>query len=393
MPILILAIGGAGFAGFKAMKKPPEEKPIVDNTPIVAVKDVTYDERTFNVRSHGVVSAKYETNLVSQIAGEIVYLSESFIRGGFVKKGDILAKIDPSDYEAALTDAEANLAQANAALVQEKAFGKVAEDEWSRIKQGKPTALSLRKPQLAQELAKQKSAEAGLKRARRNLERTTIRAPYDALIESRAIGQGSYVNNGSPIGKLLSVSVAEVRLPVADKEIKYLSNRGHNAVVTIQGEYAGQPQEWVGKIVRNEGVIDSRSRMTYLVAEISDPYGLNQPKNELRFGSYVTARIEGDFAGQVTVQPRHLVVDGKVAVMTEEKQLKFVPVNVVRQIDSNVVISSGLKAGDKVITSALDYPIEGMALALPEDKILREEQSEGEASESDTKIADAGNKE
>ena len=82
----------------------------------------------------------------------------------------------------------------------------------------------------------------------------------------------------------------------------------------------------------------------------------------------MTATIEGANAGKVSVIARHLIVDGKVAVMDQDKKLRFKPVNILRQIDSDVIISDGLDNGDKVIVSALDYPIEGMALALPEDK-------------------------
>lgn len=219
LPIAVISIGIGSFLAISALKKPPEEKEAIDNTPLVAVKQVKLEPMTFKVSSYGVVNAKYETELVSQVNGEIVFLSDTFVRGGFVKKGDILARIDSSDYDADLIDAEANLASARATLVQERAFGKVAEEEWKRIKDGVPTELSLRKPQLAQELAKLNSSEAGLKRAKRNVERTIIKAPYDALIESRNIGLGSYVSMGTKLGKVLSTHKAEIRLPLADKEI------------------------------------------------------------------------------------------------------------------------------------------------------------------------------
>ncbi|ACJ29287.1 HlyD family secretion protein [Shewanella piezotolerans WP3] len=343
---------------------------------MVSVQAVEIRPMDFSVSSYGVVAAKYETELVSQVNGEIVYLSEKFVRGGFVKKGDILAKIDPSDYDAALIDAQATMASARATLVQEKAFGKVAEEEWKRIKDGVPTELSLRKPQLAQELAKLNSSEAGLKRAKRNVERTVIKAPYDSLIEARNIGLGSYVSMGTNLGKVLSTDNAEIRLPIADKEIQFLTNKGNNADVILKGNFAGQPQEWKAKIVRSEGVIDSRSRMTYLVAEVSDPYGLKSNNNELRYGTYVTASIGGVHAGEVTKVARHLVINGQVAVLDDESKLKYVDVNVVRQIGSQVIITDGLNSGMNLITSALDYPIEGMQLALPKDKSLDNDDSE-----------------
>lgn len=383
LPIAVLLVGIGGFAAMSAMKKPPEEKAEVDNTPLVAVKQIEMKPMTFSVGSYGVVKAKYETELVSQVNGEIVYLSNAFVRGGFVKKGDVLARIDSSDYDADLIDAEASLASARATLVQERAFGKVAEEEWKRIKDGVPTELSLRKPQLAHEIAKLNSSEAGLKRALRNVERTILKAPFDALIESRDIGLGSYVSQGTAVGKLLSTDHAEIRLPLADKEIQYLTNKGKNANVELIADLGGEKQQWLGKIVRSEGVIDSRSRMTYLVAEVIDPYGLKTDKNELRYGTYVTANIAGNDAGKVTILPRHLVVNGTIAILDEDKKLRYKPVNVIRQFGAEVVISQGLEPGMNVITSALDYPIEGMQLALPEDKILQHDDLE----ETETQIA------
>ncbi|QYJ91802.1 efflux RND transporter periplasmic adaptor subunit [Shewanella halotolerans] len=368
LPIAVLVLGGGTFAVLASMKKPPEEKPVVDNTPVVAVEIIDKEPMTFTVNSYGIVNAKYETDLVSQVTGEIVYLSDAFVRGGFVKKGQILAKIDPSDYEAALIDAKATVASAKATLVQEKAYGKVAAEEWKRIENGTPTELSLRKPQLAQEVARLNSSEAGLKRATRNLERTVIKAPYDALIESRHIGLGSYVSAGTQVGKLLSTEKAEIRLPLPDKEIRYLDNKGLGAQVMVKGNFAGENTAWKGQIVRSEGVIDNRSRMTYLVAEVIDPYGLKDNKQPLRYGSYITAQIHGSQAQDVTTIARHLVVNDKVAIMTPENTLAFKSVDILRQQGTQVVIGDGLDDGMRLITSALDYPIEGMKLALAEDK-------------------------
>lgn len=154
--------------------------------------------------------------------------------------------------------------------------------------------------------------------------------------------------------------------------------------MTLVADLGGSKQEWAGKIVRSEGVIDSRSRMTYLVAEVIDPYGLQSDKSELRYGTYVTANIAGTDAGDVVVMPRHLVINGQIAILDDDKKLRYKDVNVIRQSGAEVVISDGLTQNMEVIISALDYPVEGMKLALPEDKLLQQ-NSEGE--ESDTQLA------
>ena len=297
IPIAILAIGIGAFIGFSSMKKPPEEKAEVDNTPIVTVENITVAPMTLEVSSYGVVKPKYETTIVAQVSGEVVELSEKFVRGGLVKKGQLLARIDPNDYHAALIDAQANMASARAALETEVAQGKVAEQEWQQITDTSPTELSLRKPQLAQELANVKSAQAAILRAERNVQRTEIRAPYDAMINSRTIGLGSFVGVGSEIGMLLGTAIAEVRLPVADNELQFLIDQGLKSTVNLSGTFAGKELQWQAEIVRSEGVVDDNSRMTYLVAEVKDPYFLNNSNAAhdlpLRFGSYVKAKILG----------------------------------------------------------------------------------------------------
>lgn len=366
IPIGILAVGILSFVGFGSMKKPPEEKEEVNNTPIVATKDVELVPVSLDVKSYGVVQPKFETVLVAQVSGELVELSSRFVQGGFVKQGELLARIDPSDYRAALMDAEANLAAAKADLKQEIAQGKVAEEEWSRITDGSPTELSLRKPQLAKEIANVEAAEARLLIAQRNLERTEIIAPYDAMVDSRQLGLGTFIQKGSTVGKILSTDIAEVRLPVAENQLQYLIDHGEQAQVKLIGNFGGRQNTWEALIVRSEGVIDSKSRMNYLVAEVHDPYGLESENTPLRFGAYVNASISGQQVTQAAIVPRYLLTEKGVAVLDEELKLRYMPVEVMRHQGRDVVINQGLNPGDKLIVSALDYPIEGMQLATPE---------------------------
>ena len=390
VPIAILAAGILLFIGFSSMKKPPEEKAEVDNTPIVAVEEIHVAPMNLTVNSYGVVKPKYETELVAQISGEVVELAEVFVRGGFVEKNQLLARIDPNDYQAALIEAEATIASARAALEKERAQGQVAEREWKRITDSSPTELSLRKPQLAQELARVKSAQASVLRAKRNLERTEIRAPYDAMIESRMVGLGSFVSTGSKVGKLLGTDIAEIRLPIADNQLQFLAEQGENAQVNLIGTYAGKRVIWPAKIARSEGVIDNKSRMSYLVAEVKDPYGLNNASHEseskpIRFGSYVTAEILGVSLESATVLPRYLVDNSRVAILDADSKLQYVDITIARQEGSNVIVTSGLHEGDQLIVSALDYPLDGMKLSLQSSETTEGEETNQDASE--TQIA------
>jgi hypothetical protein len=181
----------------------------------------------------------------------------------------------------------------------------------------------------------------------------------------------------------LGTAIAEIRLPVADNQLAFLvknesTKAGVNAQVNLIGTYAGQDTLWQAKIARSEGVVDSQSRMSYLVAEINDPYLLNSLSDSsdapLRFGSYVNAKIMGYDISQATLVPRFLVVNGKVAILDSESKLHYAAIDIVRQQGSHVVVASGLANGDQLIVSALDYPVDGMKLALASDESQLEEK-------------------
>ena len=389
LPLVILIIGVLGFLALNYFKTAPKEKAKRNNIPVISIKNVDIKPLTLTVASYGLALPKYETELVSQVSGAVTELADAFVRGGFVKKGDLLARIDPSDYEAELINAQATMANARAALEQEIAQGKVAEREWKRIKDTSPTELSLRKPQLAQELARVKSAQAAELVAQRNLERTEIRAPYDALIDSRNIGLGSFVRSGTLLGKVLGVDVAEIRLPVANKQFTFLQDGGLNAQVSLVAEASGEEHRWQARIIRSEGVVDNDSRMTYLVAAVEDPYLLkvaqsqasNSPTSaRLRFGTYINAHIEGIKLPKATKVPRFLVKNNKVPTLSATSTINFKPVVILRQDEGEVIITEGLDQDDKLIVSALDYPFDGMKVALPTEKTIDNLKDKSKAS-------------
>ena len=369
LPIAVLAAGIALAIGFSNMKTPPEEKPAQDTRPLVAAQTVNIDAITLDVKSYGVVKPKDRTELVAQVSGQVISVADEFVEGAFVKQGDILARIDPNDYEADFIEAQAGLAQASSALEIERAQAHVAKAEWERIKSDSSDStaseLYLRKPQLAEKLARYRSAQASVKRAKRNLERTYIKAPYDAIINSRTISLGSVVNPGSSFGALSATSVAEVRLPVADSEMQYLANGGIGATVTLNAEFAGKQTSWQAEVVRSEGVIDQVSRMSYLVAQLPTPYADNT--KPLRFGSYINATIEGRSLDNAIIVPHHLVKDKQIAILNANNTLSFKTLNIVREQDGMVIADQGLQLGEQLITSALEYPSEGMAVKTDED--------------------------
>ena len=154
----------------------------------VLVDAIPAERTTLNLKvfSQGAVEPRTQTTLVAEVAGQIVSVSPNFISGGFFRQGEVLLQIDPSDYETGLLRAQANLASRRARYADEKARSEQALKDWTNLgREGEPSELVLRKPQLAEALAGVQAAEAELKEAERDLQRTRIRVPYDGLVRNK----------------------------------------------------------------------------------------------------------------------------------------------------------------------------------------------------------------
>ena len=312
---------------------------------------------------------------MAEVAGQIVSVSSNFIAGGFFRQGEVLLQIDPSDYEAALLSAQANLASRKAQLADQKARSEQALKDWRNMgREGEPSDLVLRKPQLAEARAAVQAAEANLKEAERNLERTRIRVPYDGLVRNKRVDVGQYVSPGTPLGVTFAIDKAEIRLPLSDREIAFLDlpsatrlDKAHRVPVILTADGEGMGGRWQGEIVRTEGVVDEASRVVYAVAEVPDPYGVLGLSNamELKMGSFVRAEIEGLRVNDVVILPRSVLrADDTLLIANDERKLEIRPVTVARAEPRTVYITSGVESGELVVTTQLDAPIPGMQLAI-----------------------------
>jgi RND family efflux transporter MFP subunit len=382
-PILILAAGLIAAMAIIKAKPEPERQVAEAPDPVVRVVETRTGTVIMTVESQGTVSPRTESQLVAQVAGEIVEVGPSFAEGGFFERGDLLLRIDPRDFELAVSRAEAQLAQATVRLAQEQAQGEVALEEWESLGEGDPSALTLREPQLAEARATVKSAESTLEQARLNLERTAIRARYAGRVRTKNADLGQFVRDGFVLGSLFSVDRAEIRLPVPQDQLAYLdiSLDGSASVsneVTLSANLGGEPTQWQGKIVRTAGELDARSRMFSLIAQVDDPYGRRSGATVLPVGLFVDARIKGRSIDNVASLPRNALREGgRVLVLEEENRLRFRTVEVFRVQGETVLISAGLEDGDLVCISQLDAVIDGMRVAP-----LREEATDRMASES-----------
>lgn len=375
LPLIFLIIAICIVMGLMALKSEPDKKPLAAKPTLVTYKTITAQNLQFKIPSQGVVSPLQKTQLTAQVSGKVVSLADVFIEGGFFKKGDILVSLEASDYQTQVKSAQAALARAKAALKEETARGEVAKQEWLQM-QDKATDLALRIPQLETEQANVAYAEAELEQAKRNLERTLIRAPYDGIVVTRNAQLGQFLTAGSSVGLIYATDIAEVRLPVSMEDSTYLANlrpkqvKNAPAKVNIKVNIGGNLHQWQAQLTRSEGIVDSDSRMLYFAAQIKDPYNLEQTHEQaLHFGQFVEADIYGKQMSQIFKVERNLLtVEQKLMLLNDDMTLSLVKPHIIRSEHGYVYIDKGLSDQAKLITSPISNPVNGMVVRVADDK-------------------------
>jgi RND family efflux transporter MFP subunit len=378
LPLLVIAFGVVILVALVKTRRTPERQRRVAPPPLVEVLSATRQDARLDVSSHGEVTARTETQLVSQVAGEIVEVSPTLVSGGFFEKGEVLAKIDPRDYRVAVTRAKARVAQHEVLLAREEGEAKIARRDWEALGTGDPDPLVLREPQLAEAMAALGSAEAELEKARLDLERTEIVAPYTGRVRTKSVDVGRYVTPGAPIARVYAVDAAEIRLPIPRDEIAFLdlpldfrSDRPRKEPgVSLRAEFGGRLWEWEGRIVRTEAEIDPRMRMVHAVARVEDPYGRSADRDgpPLAVGLFVEADIVGRLVPDVFVLPRAVLRGlNRIFVVDDEDQLRFRDVDVLRIHGEEVVIRDGLEEGERVCVSPLELAVDGMPVRVAQE--------------------------
>ncbi len=346
------------------MRPTPPRKERVDLDPLVDVLTLETMTANFEVASQGTVRPRTETVLSAEVSGTITRISPKFIAGGVFGDNEVLLRIDPTNYEVAVRQAEA--------LVKQRTI------EYEGAKQLRSQGYRA-EAEYASAAAALATAEAELVRARRNLERTYIRLPYEGIVRSKEADLGQFVNPGTRLGIVFATDTAEVRLPLTDADLAYVdlpdaaeitaSGGADGPAVRLSATRKGRPVEWSARIVRSEGVVDEKSRVTYAVARIDDPYRLHSDGPTLPVGTFVRAVIEGAAAENVIRVPRAVLRGSdELVFVDDDNKLRIRTVDIVRADGSYVYLRGGAEPGERVVVTALESPVNGMGVRTTEDK-------------------------
>ena len=393
LPPITLLLFGLLTWWLIAMKPEPERRKFKPREPVVEHMVAERKNLRVYVDAYGSVKPRTSTILLAETPGLIEAVAPfedsnrsgphaSFRAGGFFEKGDMLVKIEDIDLRAARADAEALLRTAELQLEQERALAEQAKSEWELGRDWKNAPdLVKRLPQIRKAEADAKAAEARFAQAKRNFERTRVRAPFRGRILETMADVGQRVGGGaSPaLAKVYALDIAEVDLSLSRSELQLLAfeegtnGTGHAPEVQILDE-AGKCTH-VGNLDRSEGTVDPRTRLTNVVANLegafADPFvekEIDAP-GSLSPGEFVEARVFGPEVGVFVIPRSAFREKDTLLVINEQNRIEPRKVTSLRQAKDFVWVKDGLKENDKVCLTPLDVISTKMKVKLASKKV------------------------
>ena len=374
--VLSIALITAGIAGAtyisktapKARKRPPAR-----TLPLVQVIKVHPEDKRIMVSAMGTVTPAREIVLESRVAGEIVSIHSEFTAGGYLKKGSQVLQIDPQDYELALTLAKARVKDAESKLKILEAEAAAAKEEWREInrnrkkKRSEPSPLLIKKPQLSAAQAMLVAEKSDVKKARLNLSRTKISAPFNAIVRAKLVDIGSQVSGQDRLAELVGTDEYWVQASMPVDRLNWIM------IPRNSGETGSKVRifyrngiELTGNVIKLLGELEAEGRMARVLVEVKDPLGLRSAGKQnppLLIGEYVRIEIEGRQLKNIYRIPRTALRDNtRIWLITNDGKLEIRDIETLWRDAQTVLLTDGLKPGEQLILSDLAKPVHGMQL-------------------------------
>ncbi|KRP37630.1 MAG: hypothetical protein ABS34_01825 [Opitutaceae bacterium BACL24 MAG-120322-bin51] len=382
----IVAVGYLTMQGLKATGPEAKTRQPRAMQVLVDVEPITMANAGVRVEGMGLVVAAREVRLKAQVSGQVLELAANFLEGEHVDAGTILAQIETDDYELQLAQAQSTFELREAEFELEMGFQRVAGREWQLLGDSsdilaESSSLALREPQLKQAQAMQRSAQSAVDRARLDLSRTEIAAPFNAQVLEKFVEVGSLAGIGGDVAHVVSTDSFYVRVSIPVNRVPVLEIPGGEALVSISGSESPLP----GRMISLLGDLDPDGRMARVLVEVSDPLGLkpeNAGRAKLLLGAYVTVDLVGHQMPDTFLIPRETLRHGDhVWLRRPDSTLEVRPVTVLWKNRETVVIGEGLAEGEQLITSSLSFAADGMEVTVAGEAEPRAQKSAGAAAQ------------
>lgn len=331
---LLFVVSVVGAAILLSVSLKPDESasyptPAVQR-PVVSVVEPIANSYQPTVRLNGVVESRTTTEVIPQVSGRVIEVSSKFRPGSRVAKGDVLLRIDPADYRLAVerTLAEIEAARSELALLEAQATAE--KQVWNQqFPERKIPDLIARIPQIAATKARIHSAEAARETAELSLQRTVIRAPFNARVLDTRLAVGQVVSTGSMVGSMFSVDNLEIAVPVSLEELALIGDViGQAASIVREG---GSDNELTGLVVRQAAALNEQTRLGTLYVSADET-------ESLMLGEFVSVEIVGQDAPQTYRVPAASLTSRDQVWVVNDGRLEERRVEVLGTEDSVAVV-------------------------------------------------------
>ncbi len=403
----LLVLAAAIAYAMIALRPEPEEQEVVASVPLVETAEFVVENGPLQVLGNGTVQAREEVTLGAEVSGRITYVSPSFREGGMVREGEVLFRIDDSDYRNRVRSAQADVAAQEVVVLQAQEEMAIAARELQRFadregaratsstanarilapaeldngsgltasNSAEPNILATREPQLRSAEAARDRALAQLADAELALSRTVVRAPFNGLVRSESVSVGTLVQPGQSLGSIVASNAFEVRVSLTEDEaglIPTLFTASSGATLaSVTMDYTDATWRWDAVVDRADAILDPETRTIDVFLRVANPMrgGVMVGAGEagqvppLLLGSFVDATITGAADKPYAAIPLDALREGDNVWLLAQGRLRIVPVHVIQRTDRIAYVAGeGLGQGGHVVTSSLRTPVEGMEL-------------------------------
>ncbi|NQY12954.1 MAG: efflux RND transporter periplasmic adaptor subunit [Henriciella sp.] len=376
--IVLVGLGGVAFTTVQVLKPEPEQAEEKFAGLSVFAESVTRQDLDFTVTAQGEVRPQREIIVAPQIAGRIAFVSPDFIDGGFIRRGQVLVRLETADYQLAVVRAQSGVASAEQRLAREQAEAEIAQQDLINLGITDSSPLARREPQLAEAEAALESAKAQLADAELALARTAVVAPFDGRVREENVDVGQFASPGQSLGRVFATDIVEVALPIRDDQLGQLglplafaesdSIKGPEVVFTAA--VAGEIRQWQGRVTRTSAAVNAQTRLINIIAELEDPYGAGSDNGApMAPGLFVGAEIVGTKIENLLVAPRSAIRSGDNIFIgnPEEGELRIYQVDLVFSSTEGAWFRSpDVNVGDLAVTSPIRGSNDGMSITILE---------------------------
>ena len=416
-PIAILLFGLAGFFVLKGLKKdPPRKEDNEDHTATVETVTAVPHSIGFDIQATGLVVPFREITVPAEVAGRIFSKKDYCRAGRYIAEGKELLQIDKKDYEfvrdeslgaieelrSEVTSTESLLKIANRQLEIEKRDyeretklrGVVSSadlDQAERELLAAQNSVATLQSQLSNHKAREKRLDAAFRRAKLNLDRTTISSPVSGVIVEDMVEEDAFVQAGTTLVTIEDTSKAEITCNLRKEDLQWLwlsqSERSPQKIDQVVRDYEipkaevevhydllGVLHKWDGRLDRFDGIgLDSKTRTIPCRIVVDEPRDVSlveksantapsSPPALLR-GMYVTVQIKTNPMLPLWRISKDSLRPGKFIWIVRDGKLSKRNVRIAQSLKDDIIVhieNGQFSEDDRIVISPLAYPHEGL---------------------------------